>query len=334
MNQDNTCRLDYCDKPVHTRKHMLCGAHDAQMRRGVEFRPIRVKGDTEKSRRACEFPECERTEEGKAGLCKPHAKQRRKGKGLTPLRARQPKGTLCSFPDCGYESKSTGLCSSHYAQKASGKQLSPVARRPAPGECAFDGCDKKKSTQGLCHGHYSQVRRGAPLTALKAHKVRTSFRSSQEVQRRDENGNKRCVSCEGWKPEADYWRTEATSDGFVSSCKQCMNEEPWNSPDAKRARNIRNLYNISIEEMDAIFISQGRVCASCGEANPGPKGWCIDHDHSCCPGGSSCGECVRGILCQPCNLALGIAKDDASKLRAMASYLETWASRESETLAA
>lgn len=48
----------------------------------------------------------------------------------------------------------------------------------------------------------------------------------------------------------------------------------------------------------------------------------VDHDHACCPSGSSCGKCVRGFLCAPCNQILGFAKDDIAQLKGLVSYLE------------
>lgn len=31
----------------------------------------------------------------------------------------------------------------------------------------------------------------------------------------------------------------------------------------------------------------------------------VDHDHDCCPGGWSCGRCVRGLICSECNVLEG-----------------------------
>lgn len=48
----------------------------------------------------------------------------------------------------------------------------------------------------------------------------------------------------------------------------------------------------------------------------------VDHDHNCCPGGKSCGRCVRGLICGTCNAAAGMMRDDPRLTRALAAYLE------------
>lgn len=66
-------------------------------------------------------------------------------------------------------------------------------------------------------------------------------------------------------------------------------------------------YNLSIPRMNAILRAQDDACPICGElaGDYGMEGrsfWQIDHDHACCNRNGSCGRCVRGMLCQPCNL--------------------------------
>ena len=44
------------------------------------------------------------------------------------------------------------------------------------------------------------------------------------------------------------------------------------------------------------------------------------HDHSCCPGDTSCGQCIRGILCRRCNRIL--ITNNPQILRGLADYLD------------
>lgn len=50
----------------------------------------------------------------------------------------------------------------------------------------------------------------------------------------------------------------------------------------------------------------------------------VDHDHACCPGGKSCGRCVRGFLCGGCNTGIGLFSENAAVIRAAADYLDRW----------
>jgi hypothetical protein len=49
----------------------------------------------------------------------------------------------------------------------------------------------------------------------------------------------------------------------------------------------------------------------------------IDHNHLCCSGNrSSCGKCIRGILCSNCNTAIGLLKDSELLLDEAKKYLK------------
>ncbi|MFE3113897.1 endonuclease domain-containing protein [Kitasatospora indigofera] len=69
-------------------------------------------------------------------------------------------------------------------------------------------------------------------------------------------------------------------------------------------------------------MDQGGLCPACGEhLGKFDKDVVIDHDHSCCPKRTSCGECVRGILHRRCNSVIGYLGDDPDKFERIAAYL-------------
>lgn len=63
-------------------------------------------------------------------------------------------------------------------------------------------------------------------------------------------------------------------------------------------------YSLTEAEYNRLWEKQGGLCAICGH-NAGRYGYHIDHDHKCRSGTTSCGGCVRGLLCPSCNISLG-----------------------------
>ena len=54
----------------------------------------------------------------------------------------------------------------------------------------------------------------------------------------------------------------------------------------------------------------------------------IDHDHTCCPDYTTCGKCLRGLLCRDCNLLIGHAKDNIDTLKRAVEYLTNYKKKE------
>jgi hypothetical protein len=86
-------------------------------------------------------------------------------------------------------------------------------------------------------------------------------------------------------------------------------------------RMTQNNYGLSPGEYDELKEFQGGVCAICERATGKTKRLAIDHDHDCCSGKTSCGQCVRGLLCSLCNSMLAHARDDPTFFRRAFAYL-------------
>ena len=65
-------------------------------------------------------------------------------------------------------------------------------------------------------------------------------------------------------------------------------------------------YRLTSEQFAQLLEVQGSACGMCHQPFSENSAICVDHDHRCCPTEkASCGRCVRGLLCRPCNAALG-----------------------------
>ena len=93
--------------------------------------------------------------------------------------------------------------------------------------------------------------------------------------------------------------------------------------DARHASYVAKTYALDDGEYDHLKDFQLGVCAICRRANGKTRKLSVDHDHRCCNSPVSCGKCVRGLLCRPCNDMLGHARDDVMFFARAINYLRT-----------
>lgn len=211
-------------------------------------------------------------------------------------------GRQCSYRGCEREVRAKDLCFAHYLQRTRGQELRPLRPGKVRARCAGPDCTREAAAQGLCGGHYQQALKGSPLSPL-----RRKLRSTD----RDDEGRKQCGRCHQWKPEDQFYPTgKGNSDGLAAECIRCDRD----------MRLIRQ-YGISVDRYEEMLTAQGGGCAIC-QRPEGTTSLHIDHDHSCCPERKkSCGNCIRGLLCEDCNRAIGMLQDSPRLLVNAIGYL-------------
>lgn len=107
---------------------------------------------------------------------------------------------------------------------------------------------------------------------------------------------------------------------WCQSCSNAYEKERWASLSYadKKTRHLKSRYGLDYEWFTRTLKDQDTSCKICGvglvlDANSSNRA-CVDHNHST-------GK-VRGILCNHCNRAIGLLKDDVEILKNALSYLE------------
>jgi hypothetical protein len=98
----------------------------------------------------------------------------------------------------------------------------------------------------------------------------------------------------------------------VKEYKTGYEAKPENRVRARERAYLRK-YGLTIEQVSDMLKDQNHACKICDTALPTTTDARVDHDHQT-------GK-VRGILCHPCNVALGLFKDSKENLAKAIRYL-------------
>lgn len=187
-------------------------------------------------------------------------------------------------------------------------------------KCEIEGCASRHWSGGLCSKHHLRKKRGQPMMDRPDPipeicsfigcpdpaygKKEVCHGHYQQIRQGKELGPKRHVN-----KKAQIEMQGLTC--MIANCDKSSYQRFMCKAHAIRAAK----YNLSGPQLGQILISG--ICEICNRKS----NLRIDHDHSCCEGERSCGDCVRGALCHDCNTGLGKFMDSTHVLASAMKYL-------------
>lgn len=225
----------------------------------------------------------------------------------------------CRVAACGRPVKRRDLCSPHYKRFLRGLSVddyTPQVRTKGL-KCSVNGCWHDHHAKGYCNAHYLRLLTGADMDAplLNDHsKMCPEVGCDRPIRTKGLCRGHYSRKVSGSKMTGPIKDVTTVVGCYFEGC-----ERPHCSKGLCSTHStIRRRYTLTEGQMKTLAKS---VCYICQKPETNGKGLSVDHDHSCCPGAKSCGECVRGVLCAACNKSLGLFQDDVKVLARAIKYL-------------
>lgn len=138
-------------------------------------------------------------------------------------------------------------------------------------------------------------------------------------------GYKQCPDCSEPKPLSHF--ECAPSGTYFSYCREHSraggNQKKEVAILAARKHHLASKYGLTMDQYESLLTSQNGVCAICKKLETSIHAktgqvcrLSVDHDET------AGAIRVRGLLCKPCNQALGLLKHDIALLRSAIAYLK------------
>ena len=178
-------------------------------------------------------------------------------------------------------------------------------------ECRAERNDKNFSSDRAIYCRDCMKERNATRRALDAD--RSDRKCSGDCGRtlpadNFSSGSHKCkecirVDCAARRDALDADRSDRKCTG---PCGRTLPADNFNSGrhecrECQRVRDLMCKYKLTPEDLERMWEDQGGECdLKCGDPLE-LKDAHVDHDHECCPGQKSCGQCVRMLLHHQCN---------------------------------